>query len=79
MNKHRQILSLAFGVAVMAIAGSAHATTLEDVKARGTLQCGVNSAGLLGFAAADDQGNWKGFDVDYRKAVAAAVFAMRRK
>lgn len=74
MRKHRKILSIAFGAAVLALAGSAHATTLEDVKARGTVQCGVNSAGLLGFAAADDQGNWQGFDVDYCKAVAAAVF-----
>ena len=74
MKRHQKILSLAFGAAVLALAGSAHATTLEDVKARGTVQCGVNSAGLLGFAAADDQGNWQGFDVDYCKAVAAAVF-----
>jgi general L-amino acid transport system substrate-binding protein len=70
----KKILSLAFGAAVIAMASGAHATTLEDVKARGALQCGVNGAGLVGFAAADDQGNWKGFDVDYCKAVAAAIF-----
>ncbi|MFO1033105.1 MAG: amino acid ABC transporter substrate-binding protein [Hyphomicrobiales bacterium] len=51
---------------------SASAATLADVKARGTLNCGVN-AGLLGFAAKDESGAWKGFDVDYCKAVAAAV------
>ena len=38
------------------------------------LSCGVNAAGLIGFASADDQGNWTGLDVDYCKAVAAAVF-----
>jgi general L-amino acid transport system substrate-binding protein len=70
----KKILSLALGAAVIAMASGAHAGTLDDVKARGAVQCGVNSAGLIGFAAADDQGNWKGFDVDYCKAIAAAVF-----
>ncbi len=37
------------------------------------MQCGVNT-GLPGFAAPDDTGNWTGLDVDYCKAVAAAVF-----
>ena len=68
------VLSLMAGVALVATAGVAQATTLEDVVARGTLNCGVNAAGLIGFASADDQGNWTGFDVDYCKAVAAAVF-----
>jgi general L-amino acid transport system substrate-binding protein len=54
------------------LAGTAAAGTLADVKARGLLNCGVNT-GLLGFAKADDKGNWAGFDVDYCKAVAAAV------
>jgi general L-amino acid transport system substrate-binding protein len=53
-------------------AAAASASTLEDVKARGKLNCGVN-AGLLGFAAKDETGAWKGFDVDYCRAVAAAV------
>ena len=51
---------------------AAHATTLEDVKARGKLLCGVNP-GLLGFAAKGDDGSWAGFDVDFCHAVAAAV------
>ena len=62
------------GVALVATVGIAQATTLEDVVGRGAVNCGVNSAGLIGFAFADDQGNWTGFDVDYCKAVAAAVF-----
>jgi general L-amino acid transport system substrate-binding protein len=51
----------------------AHAgKTLDGIKARGQLICGVNT-GLAGFSAADSQGNWSGLDVDYCKAVAAAV------
>ncbi|RWR26748.1 amino acid ABC transporter substrate-binding protein [Sinirhodobacter populi] len=54
-------------------AGIASAATLDDVKARGVLNCGVNT-GLVGFAAPDANGNWSGFDVALCKAVAAAVF-----
>ena len=42
------------------------------MKARGKLLCGVNP-GLLGFAAKGDDGNWAGFDVDFCRAIAAAV------
>ncbi len=54
------------------LAGFASAATLDDVKARGELVCGVNT-GLVGFAAPDANGNWQGFDVAVCKAVAAAV------
>ena len=53
-------------------AGAASAATLDDVKARGTLNCGV-STGLVGFAAPDASGNWAGFDVAVCRAVAAAT------
>ncbi len=53
-------------------AGAAGAATLDDVKARGTLNCGVTT-GLVGFAAPDANGEWQGFDVDVCRAVAAAV------
>jgi general L-amino acid transport system substrate-binding protein len=53
-------------------AGVASAQTLDRVKQRGTLSCGVN-VGLAGFSAPDDKGNWTGFDVDYCRAIAAAV------
>jgi len=46
---------------------------LETVKERGYLICGVN-AGLPGFASEDDEGNWSGLDVDFCRAVSAAVF-----
>jgi len=53
-------------------AGVAAAGTLDDVKARGKLNCGVTT-GLVGFAAPDANGEWAGFDVSVCRAVAAAV------
>ena len=53
-------------------AGVAAAGTLDDVKARGKLNCGVTT-GLVGFAAPDANGEWEGFDVAVCRAVAAAV------
>ena len=61
----------ALTVATLA-AGAAAAATLEDVQARGKLNCGVTT-GLVGFAAPDANGNWNGFDVAVCRAVAAAV------
>ncbi|MGI9382004.1 MAG: amino acid ABC transporter substrate-binding protein [Methyloligellaceae bacterium] len=52
---------------------SAIASTLQEVKAKGFIQCGVHQ-GLPGFASASDNGNWKGMDVDVCRAMAAAVF-----
>ncbi|NRF71550.1 amino acid ABC transporter substrate-binding protein [Aquincola sp. S2] len=46
--------------------------TMDAIKARGQLVCGVNT-GLPGFSAADSQGNWTGLDVDVCKAIAAAM------
>ncbi|MFO1175295.1 MAG: amino acid ABC transporter substrate-binding protein [Paracoccaceae bacterium] len=54
------------------VAGFASAGTLDDVKARGQLICGVNT-GLTGFGAPDASGNYAGFDVAVCQAVAAAV------
>lgn len=61
----------ALTVAGLAAAG-ASAATLDDVKARGTLNCGVTT-GVPGFAEPDANGEWQGFDVAVCKAVAAAV------
>ncbi len=47
---------------------------LNEVRARGKLLCGVNT-GLLGFSARTSSGNWAGLDVDFCRALAAAVFA----
>jgi len=66
--------SVLFGALTVAglTAGVAAAGTLDDVKARGKLNCGVTT-GLVGFAAPDANGEWKGFDVAVCRAVAAAV------
>ncbi|MFD2738059.1 amino acid ABC transporter substrate-binding protein [Sulfitobacter aestuarii] len=63
-----------FGTLTVAglVAGAAAAGTLEDVQARGKLNCGVTT-GLVGFAAPDANGEWNGFDVAVCRAVAAAV------
>ena len=67
-------LSALLGAAALAYTASgASASTLSDVKAKGFVQCGVNT-GLLGFAQPDASGNWAGFDIDFCKAVASAVF-----
>jgi general L-amino acid transport system substrate-binding protein len=55
------------------VAGASAAATLDDVKARGHVNCGVNT-GLAGFAAPDANGVWDGFDVGVCRAVAAAIF-----
>ncbi len=65
-----RILGIAAALALAA--GAASAATLDDVKARGTLKCGVNT-GLAGFSATDGSGRWTGFDVALCRAVAAAV------
>jgi general L-amino acid transport system substrate-binding protein len=62
----------AAALAGMTSAASAQTKTLDAVKAKGQLTCGVN-VGLPGFSAADDKGVWSGLDVDYCKAIAAAV------
>jgi len=67
------LATIAAGAIAALIVGSAHATTLDDVKKKGFVQCGVNT-GLLGFASTDDKGDWKGFDIDYCRAVATAIF-----
>ncbi len=51
----------------------ASAATLDDVKERGHLQCGVDG-GLPGFSAPDDEGNMAGIDADFCRALAAAIF-----
>ena len=70
----KSILTGMLGVSILAMAGgAAQAATLDDVKARGTLKCGV-SQGLPGFSNPDSDGNWTGLDVDFCKGVAAAIF-----
>ena len=60
-------------IAVSFMATAAGAGTLEDVKKKGFIQCGV-SQGVPGFSNPDTSGNWSGIDVDVCRAVAAAVY-----
>ena len=64
--------SIVAAMATLAAAPAHAGKTLDAIKARGQLVCGVN-VGLAGFSAADSSGAWTGMDVDYCKAVAAAV------
>ncbi|SDB71221.1 general L-amino acid transport system substrate-binding protein [Belnapia rosea] len=66
-------LALALPGVARAQAPAANANTFDAVRARGQLVCGVNT-GLAGFAQPDSQGVWRGFDVDYCRAVSAAIF-----
>ena len=65
--------TLALATAVGVAASAASAQTLNTVKQRGILNCGSNT-GLAGFGVPDAQGNWQGLDVDYCRAIAAALF-----
>jgi general L-amino acid transport system substrate-binding protein len=83
MQPFGPILSRALGVAALGLAlvvpdiaraqQAPAADTLGAVRNRGTLVCGVNT-GLAGFGQPDAQGVWRGFDVDYCRAFAAALF-----
>ena len=70
MKKSVKFLSVLAATAF--VATSATAGTLEDVKKKGFIQCGV-SQGLPGFSNPDSNGNWTGLDVDVCRAVAAAA------
>lgn len=67
------IVTAAFGAALGFVATTASAGTLDDVKAKGFVQCGVGP-GLAGFGQPDQSGNYVGLDVDVCRAVAAAIF-----
>lgn len=66
------ILFAAALVAVLALSAIAHGQTLDRVLERGRLVCGVNNA-LPGFGYIESDGTWSGFDVDFCRAIAAAV------
>ena len=74
MKRIASILALA----VIVTAQSASAQTLKTVKDRGMLNCGSNGT-LAGFGLPDAQGQWTGLDVDFCKAIAAAIFGDAKK
>jgi general L-amino acid transport system substrate-binding protein len=65
--------AFAFVMGVLFLQGAWGQSTLDAVKAKGFVQCGVNT-GLAGFSQPDSKGVWKGIDVDLCRAIAAAVF-----
>jgi general L-amino acid transport system substrate-binding protein len=79
MSQLKKALTILGTVAVAAAFAPAHAgKTLDSVKSKGQVVCGVNT-GLAGFSQADSSGNWSGLDVDACKAVAAAVLGDANK
>jgi general L-amino acid transport system substrate-binding protein len=71
----KQWLALGLAVGALTVSPAALAgKTLDGVKSRGQLVCGVHT-GLAGFSAGDSAGKWSGLDVDMCRAVAAAVLS----
>jgi general L-amino acid transport system substrate-binding protein len=73
LTKNQGLKALAAaGLSLAVLAPAFAGKTLDAIKQRGQVVCGVNT-GLAGFSAADSSGNWSGLDVDFCKAVAAAT------
>ncbi len=72
LRKAGTAVVLALGVWA-AMWSSASAGTLEDIKSRGVLHCGTGP-GLAGFSLPSSSGEWVGFDIDFCRAIAAAIF-----
>ncbi len=69
----KSILLAAATLGLMATASSAQ-SRLETVQDRGTLLCSGHNGSYLGFAEVDDQGNWRGLDIDLCRGLAASLF-----
>src|SRR5512136_549489 len=79
MSKIRWFAVAATALVLGVVAGTASAgPTLDAIKQRGTLVCGVHT-GLTGFSAPDKSGKYAGLDVDYCKALAAAILGSDEK
>lgn len=75
----RSLCAVLAALAGIAAAPAAHAgKTLDAIKQRGNIQCGV-STGVAGFSLPDSQGKWSGFDVDLCRGIAAAVLGDANK
>jgi general L-amino acid transport system substrate-binding protein len=73
MKRAATTFAVAMALALSAQAAFAQSATLKAVQDRGVLNCGSNGQ-LAGFGMPDPQGNWTGFDVDFCRALAAAIF-----
>ncbi|RMF17492.1 MAG: amino acid ABC transporter substrate-binding protein [Gammaproteobacteria bacterium] len=72
MSKFKSLVTAVAAVGFMASTAAHAGATLDAVKKKGFVQCGV-STGLPGFSNPDEKGNWVGIDVDVCKGIAAAV------
>ncbi len=72
------VAAAAVGLSAVGLSTAATAGTVDDIRAKGFIQCGV-STGVAGFAFTDDAGNWQGFDPAVCQAVAAALFGDKSK
>jgi len=77
-SKVKALAVVAAALGILATVPAQAGKTLDGIKARGQVVCGVNS-GLAGFAAADSAGKWTGLDVDVCRAVAAATLGDAEK
>lgn len=69
----KQLITCAVAAAVATTSSAAFAQTLDEVTERGYLQCGVTE-GVPGFSFPDENNNWTGLEVDFCRAMAAAIF-----
>jgi len=74
LNTLKTIATLVAAMGTLAAAPAFAGKTVDAIKARGQVVCGVNT-GLAGFGAADSAGKWNGLDVDVCRAIAAAVLS----
>ncbi len=70
---NKTLLSFSAAALCLGVVSSASAATLDEVKERGELRCGVN-VGLSGFSSPDQDGTWQGLDVETCRGIAAAIF-----
>lgn len=74
----KSIAVIAYGLLSVGFSTASYANLKDDIIQRGTLKCGVSSD-KMGFSYINDQGKWAGMDVDYCRAVAAAVLGDPKK
>jgi general L-amino acid transport system substrate-binding protein len=72
-SMHRYVYALLIFAGFSVSTARVEAAVLDQIKAKGFLQCGV-SQGIPGFSSPDDKGNWTGLDVDLCRALAAVIF-----
>jgi general L-amino acid transport system substrate-binding protein len=74
----KTIASSCIAIMSLLVAGECFAAdgdTLNAIRARGALLCGVSTGGSVGMSTLDDRGQWRGLEVDFCRAVSAAVLA----